>query len=131
MLRGAREWVEGMLGRVRGSGGVFDEACVESYVRGVGDWETAHGMCEDYRAGAGVDLEEAGQDAGAGRVVRCPVRVLWGRSGVVGKMFDALGEWRGVCREGMVSGEAVGCGHYIPEEAPEVVVRHVLEFLKD
>ena len=67
----------------------------------------------------------------AGRRVRCPLRVLWGMKGVIEAQFDALGEWRKVSREGVVSGESVDCGHYIPEEAPDVVVKHIKEFLRD
>ena len=97
----------------------------------VGDGETVHGMCEDYRAGAGVDLEEAREDVRLGRKIVCPLRVLWGRKGVIEKMFDALAEWREVCGEAGVSGESVDCGHYIPEEAPEAVVKHIKEFLRE
>lgn len=132
LVRSAREWIEGTMGARDGVGmEVFRAECVESYVAQVGDGETVHGMCEDYRAGAGVDLEEARRDVEMGRKIVCPVRVLWGRKGVIEKLFDALGEWRKVCKEGVVSGESVDCGHYIPEEAPEELVRHILEFLKD
>ncbi len=132
MVRDAQGWVEGTMGGRYGVGmGAFRAECVESYVGQVGDEEAVHGMCEDYRAGAGVDLEEAREDMERGRVVECPLRVLWGRKGVIEALFDALGEWRKVSGEGVVSGESVDCGHYIPEEAPEAVVRHIREFLKD
>lgn len=132
MVAGARGWIEGTMGGRYGVGmEAFRAECVESYVGQVGDRETAHGMCEDYRAGAGIDLEEAREDVRRGRKVGCPLRVLWGRKGVVGAQFDALGEWRGVSAEGVVSGEEVDCGHYIPEEAPMVVVKHIMEFFKD
>lgn len=126
MVRDARGWIEGTVGRV----GIerFRGECVESYVKQVGDEETVHGMCEDYRASAGVDLEEARDDIGAGRKIECPLRVLWGGKGVIEKQFDALGEWQKVSREGAVSGESVDCGHYIPEEAPEVLVRQIRDF---
>ena len=50
---------------------------------------------------------------------------------MVGAQFDVLGEWRGVSEEGMVDGEGVDCRHYIPEEAPGAVVKHIMEFFKD
>ena len=132
MVNSPREWIENTMGGRYGVGiKVFREECVESYVGQIGDEETVHGMCEDYRAGAGIDLEEAREDLERGRKIECPLRVLWGKKGVIEKQFDALGEWKKVSREGVVSGESVECGHYIPEEAPEAVVKHVKEFLKD
>lgn len=134
MTGDARGWIEGTMGATKdGGGGLgrFNKECVESYVGQVGDRETVHGMCEDYRAGVGVDLEEAREDGRAGRRIECPLRVLWGRKGVIEAQFDALGEWGKVSRDGVVSGESVDCGHYIPEEAPEVVVKHIKEFLRD
>ncbi|KAM0799180.1 putative hydrolase [Usnea florida] len=126
MVRDARGFVEDRMGRV----GLerFRGECVESYVAQVGDEETVHAMCEDYRASAGVDLEEARDDVGAGRKIECPLRVLWGRKGVIEMQFDALGEWQKVSREGAVSGESLDCGHYVPEEAPEELVRQIRDF---
>lgn len=132
MVGNARGWIEHTMGGRYGVGiEIFKKECVESYVGQIGDGETVHGMCEDYRAGAGIDLEEARRDREGGRMIGCSLRVLWGRKGVIEKLFDALGEWRAVSGEGLVSGESVDCGHYIPEEAPEAVVEHVKEFLRD
>ncbi|CAM6109509.1 unnamed protein product [Calypogeia fissa] len=108
--------------------GIFDEEVMKEYVAQLGNRESVHGMCEDYRAAATVDLAEQRKDIEQGRRIRCPVRVLWGRKGVVGRLFDALTEWRDVS-DGSVDGEALDCGHYIPEEKPDEVVHHVMEFL--
>lgn len=107
--------------------GVFHEEAMQEYGMLFRDEETLHAMCEDYRAAATIDLVEARRDLEEGKKVKCPVRVLWGKNGVVEKKFDALGEWRKVC-EGEVSGEAVPSGHYIAEEVPDVLMRHVREF---
>lgn len=96
----------------------------------MGDEETVHGMCEDYRASASIDLEEQKKDVEQGRKIKCPLRVLWGKSGVIEKQFDALAEWRNVSEE-MVDGQTVDSGHYIPEEVPEVLLKHIKEFLRD
>jgi hypothetical protein len=57
------------------------------------------------------------------------LRILWGRHGVIEKCFDAVKEWKQVARPGLdVSGQSVDCGHYIPEEAPDIVVKNIMEF---
>ena len=53
--------------------------------------------------------------------------VLWGGDGVVQRCFDPIKEWRAIADD--VSGEALPCGHYIPEEAPEALLAHALPFL--
>ncbi|KAH8591686.1 Alpha/beta hydrolase fold protein [Bisporella sp. PMI_857] len=94
------------------------------------DMEVVTAACEDYRAAGTVDLEEARKDLEDGKKARCPIRVLWGGKGATGTNFDVLAEWRAVS-EGEVSGEPVGTGHWIPEEVPDVVVKHALEFFGD
>ncbi len=39
---------------------------------------------------------------------------------------DALAEWRKAARD--VSGRALPCGHYIPEEAPDVLLEEIRAF---
>lgn len=108
---------------------MFNKTVFEEYVKGLGDSETVHAMCEDYRAAATLDLEEARKDIEEGRAIKCPLRVLWGKHGVIERCFDAVGEWKSVAEKGVeVDGESVDCGHYIPEEKPEVVVKNILEF---
>jgi haloacetate dehalogenase len=77
-------------------------------------------VCEDYRAAAGIDLAHDAADAD--KRIRIPLLVLWGATGVVGATYDMLQTWRDKATD--VSGEAVPCGHYLPEEAPAEVIRH-------
>lgn len=108
--------------------GVFDHECLAYYISMLANPEAVHGMCEDYRAGASIDMEEARKDIEANRLVKCPVRVLWGKKGVIEKSYDAISEWKEVHASGEVDGTSVDCGHYIPEEAPDVVVKHIKDF---
>ena len=85
-----------------------------------------HATCEDYRAAAGIDLEQARADIDADRRVACPLLALWGGAGIVERCFDPLAEWRQVATE--VRGRALPCGHYIPEEVPELLVAELLEY---
>ena len=53
--------------------------------------------------------------------------VLWGAQGTVAQCFDPLAEWQPLARD--VRGMALPCGHYIPEEAPDLLLEHALPFL--
>lgn len=125
----AQVWVETFMGGRYAGLAPFAKECLAEYKANLADYDTVHAMCEDYRAAALIDLKEAEEDIAEGKKVQCPLRVLWGKNGVVGKLFDVLSEWRSVSSQS-VDGLAVDSGHYIPEERPEDVIANVLEFLK-
>jgi haloacetate dehalogenase len=87
---------------------------------------TAESICEDYRASATIDLAHDRADIDAGKRLAQPLRVLWGEHGAVGKAFDVLALWRE--RAADVSGRALPCGHYVPEEAPDELLAEALDF---
>ncbi|URF04499.1 alpha/beta fold hydrolase [Cupriavidus campinensis] len=105
----------------------FTEAALAEYLRCLKLPGAAHGLCEDYRASAGIDLEHDRADAAAGRQVECEMLALWGADGAVGKCFQPLEAWRKVARR--VTGYALPSGHYIAEEVPERLLAEVLPFL--
>ena len=108
---------------------VFHEDALKAYTDLFRDKAGCHAMCEDYRAGATIDLEEQRRDRAEGRRVKCPLKAIWGAKGLVGTKFDAVKEWRSVC-EREVEGVALECGHYIPEEKPEELLEHMLAWFK-
>jgi haloacetate dehalogenase len=85
------------------------------------------GMCEDYRAAAGIDLEHDRASRSAGEKIRCPLLALWGSKAKIEAWYDALAIWRTWCAA-PVSGGAVVSGHYLAEEAPEDVLRELEAF---
>ena len=91
--------------------------------------EVVHAMCEDYRAGATYDrgLDQADMDAG--RKIACPVQILWGGKGAVGAWYDVLGVWSAWADD--LRGEAIDCGHFIPEEKPAETLRAFRGFFAD
>jgi len=105
----------------------FAPAAYAEYLRCVSHPDTAHGMCEDYRASITIDLEHDRASLSAQQQITCPFTALWGAQGVIAQCFDPLAEWRAYAPH--VEGEALPCGHYIPEEAPEALLERVLGFL--
>ena len=109
---------------------VFAEMAVEEYVKQFRDYESAHAMCEDYRASMQEDIAEQKADEQAGKKITCPMRVIWGRKGVIEAKFDALTEWRRQCEHVDPGSCALDCGHFIPEEEPEMLLKHIKEFFQ-
>lgn len=105
----------------------FAKEAFAEYLRCAQDPECIRGMCEDYRAAADIDLEHDRTDRAAGKKLAMPVQVLWGERGVVGAQFEPVAQWLKVAHE--VSGQALPCGHYVPEEAPEPLLQALAAFL--
>lgn len=84
-----------------------------------------HASCEDYRAAASIDLEH--DEADIERRIMCPVHVLWGLHGLMERHFDVLATWRERAA-GPVTGRALDCGHFLPEERPEATAKELLAF---
>ena len=122
-----RAYVTDVMGRRSSGLAPFDPRALAEYQRCLALPGTARGICEDYRASASIDLEHDRADRDAGKRLETPLMVLWGGEGVVQRCFDPLKEWRAIADD--VSGEALPCGHYIPEEAPEALLAHALPFL--
>ena len=104
----------------------FDARALAEYERCLALPGAAHALCEDYRASAGIDLEHDRADREAGRRLAMPLLVLWGARGIVERCFRPRDEWRRVADD--VRGEALPCGHYIPEEAPQPLLQHAMPF---
>jgi len=105
----------------------FDPRALAEYERCIALPGAARGICEDYRASASIDLEHDQADLDNGRRLTQPLLVLWGADGVVQRCTEPLAEWRKVAEH--VQGEALPCGHYVPEEAPTELLAKVLPFL--
>jgi haloacetate dehalogenase len=105
---------------------VFPPEAVAEYARCFTP-EAIHGMCEDYRAGASIDLVHDEEDFN--KKVTCPLLVLWSATGYVGRTQDVLGVWRDYATD--VHGQSLPCGHYIPEELPDETYAVLRDYLLD
>ncbi len=125
LARDVPGYILGRIGRGKRSLKHFSSAARRAYVRAFRDPRTVHATCEDYRAAATIDLVHDRRDRR--RKLTMPVLVLWGRDGVIARLFDPLRDWREVARR--VSGRALPCGHFIPEEAPRQTIAELRRFL--
>ncbi|HYC43006.1 MAG TPA: alpha/beta hydrolase [Noviherbaspirillum sp.] len=110
-----------------GSNGVkfIDDEAMAEYKRCFCRPDAIHAACEDYRAAASIDLEHD-RDHETNRIA-CPVHVIWGEHGVVGRLFKPLEDWQVKC-ERPVTGKAVPAGHFIPEQVPGLLLEEMLAF---
>ncbi len=119
-------YLRDVMGRRSAGLAPFDPMALAEYQRCLALPGTARGLCGDYRASAGIDLDHDRADRAAHRALTMPLLALWGEQGVVHRCFDPLALWRRVAAD--VRGQALPCGHYIPEEAPALLLEHVLPF---
>jgi haloacetate dehalogenase len=120
-------WFHAHTSRGPKSTDLFHPEALADYLAAARNPEMIRGMCEDYRAAASIDLEHDRASRAAGAKVRCPLLVLWGAKGKIGRWYDALAIWRQYCAA-EVTGGPVDSGHYLAEEAPGEVRARFGEF---
>ena len=99
---------------------------LNEYLRCFANKDTIHATCEDYRAGASIDLIEHKKDFN--KKIICPLLVLWGKKGTVEELYNPINVWKDWALD--VKGESINCGHFLPEEKPEDTYNAIINFLK-
>jgi haloacetate dehalogenase len=97
------------------------------YIRCFSDPATIAASCADYRAAASTDLTDDDESFTAGQKISCPVLVLWGSQGFVGRAYEPLSIWQEYAAD--VRGNDLPAGHFLPEEAPDLVLAALTGFL--
>lgn len=119
-------WLDECLRRWAAPGFAFAPAALAEYRRCFADPAVVHATCEDYRAGATIDVEHDKADFGKRRI-ECKLLALWGEQGLARRSADPLVVWREWAAD--VRGGPVRCGHFLPEEAPEETASALEAFL--
>ncbi len=94
----------------------FAVAALAEYRRCFRDPAVISATCEDYRAGATIDVAVDEADRGRRRIA-CPLLALRGEVNIGKDMSAVLEVWRDWADD--VHGHRLACGHFLPEEAPE------------
>ena len=58
-----------------------------------------------------------------------PLLALWGARGTVARLWNVPATWQ--AKATAVTGEALDCGHFLPEEQPEAVLAHFQAFFRN
>jgi quercetin dioxygenase-like cupin family protein len=117
--------------RALGLGGVPDRYPPElmtAYRELLDDQSTVQAICEDYRAGAGVDRDHDDADRGH-HLIACPLLVLWSAHGALPRFYgDVLDVWRPWADR--VAGEGLDASHFLVEDQPDRVADLLSGFLQ-
>jgi len=107
----------------------LEPAAVAEYVRAFSQPGALRCGFDDYRADT-VDAAHDAADADAGRRLGVPLLALWGAEGAMASL-PILDLWREYSTDAeLVAGRALGgCGHFVPEEAPDALVSELRAFL--
>jgi haloacetate dehalogenase len=121
LIAGAEDAImDDALSRWGSDAGSFPPEVREAYVAALRDPETARAICEEYRAGATLDVARDRKDREAGRLIQCPTLVLWSEGGALDTWYRGAGGPLGIWRDWAVdvTGRAIPGGHFFPEANP-------------
>jgi haloacetate dehalogenase len=115
---------EFFLRHMLGDPAVFEPEAFAEYLRCFSNPETIRATCDEYRAGATIDLDHDRADRS--RKLTMPLLVLWGERSAQGSGYDVLAVWRDHAEN--ASGHAIASGHFLPEEAPDATYQALRTF---
>jgi haloacetate dehalogenase len=111
--------------------GSFSAEILEEYVSTYRDPARVHGICEEYRAAATIDVEHDRADKEASRRIECPMLHLWAEGGPLDTFYAKDGGSLGIWRQWapLAQGQPMKGGHFFPEENPDDTAVLVKQFL--
>lgn len=119
----AEVWLRSRFERI--PAGILSKEAFAEYLRAFTLPGSIHASCEDYRAGATIDIEHDAADLD--RKISCPTLILWGERGAWPKFYNVPEVWRE--RALNVTGKEMPTGHFIAEEKPEMLLEELNKFL--
>jgi haloacetate dehalogenase len=109
---------------------IFPSEIKEAYLQVLKDSKHIHAICEEYRAGASLDIDHDTDDLNNKRRIQCPVLVLWAANGPLDSWYTEEGGplaiWKHWAND--VSGNAIRGGHFFPEESPQQIAQSFKSF---
>lgn len=126
MLQQAEFFLKYTLDSWSGNKMSITEEAWQEYLRCFKKASVIRAMCEDYRAGATVDVQYDRYNKEQGQRIACPVMVLYPTDFFAASFGSPVSVWEKWA--GNVQGIAVGSGHFLMEEIPDVVSKALSDF---
>jgi haloacetate dehalogenase len=120
-------WLRSLIGPLLAEGASIEPEVMEDYIRCFRNPAAIAGSCADYRSATSTDLVHDEETFAAGQRIECPVLVLWGEHSFVGRGYEPLSVWRQYAAD--VRGNALPTGHFLAEEAPDLVSAALRDWL--
>lgn len=105
---------------------IFPEDVVNEYYRCFSRPEAIHASTEDYRASASTDYAMQETFLKEGGKIQVPLLVLYAKNGVIGQ-YHPEKVWQN-WSEDLTIETIENCGHFMPEEAPDLILKYMLCF---
>ena len=106
----------------------YPDELMRVYRQILDDPSVVHGICEDYRAGAGIDRQHDDDDRAAGRRITIPLLVLWSAAGALPRFYgDVLAVWAPWAEN--LRGRGLDASHFLVEDQPNQVAQELLALL--
>jgi len=108
----------------------FPVAIHSAYVEALRDPQTAHAICEEFRASVTLDRQADQRDRQASRQITQRTLVLWAADGPLDTWYADVGGPLGVWRQWapQAHGKALAGGHFFPEQNPEETGNELIAF---
>jgi haloacetate dehalogenase len=112
--------------RWAGRPNALDSEAIAEYLKSFQRESVVEAACEDYRAGATVDVEHDRADRTAQKRISCPVLLLYSKRYLTVKDSSPLEVWQPWATD--VRDVGLDCGHFVAEEEPEATAVALKEF---
>jgi haloacetate dehalogenase len=124
-------YFEGLLAAWSGDGTLksFDPRALDAYGQSCNEPSRIHAFCEDYRAGATVDVEQDEADLALYRTITCPSFLVWSEFYLTRGSEAPLDVWRSTFAP-EIAGSQVRSGHFVAEENPDATLSALRPFLE-
>jgi len=111
--------------------GSYGPDILQEYLKIFRDPIRVHGICEEFRAAATIDVEHDLADTNAAKQIHCPTLHLWAAGGPLDTFYAKDGGPLGIWRRWApgVTGQAIAGGHFFPEENVEGTAKVLRQFL--